>query len=107
MIANLYALEASLDLMLEIGVEAIERRVLELAGRTRAALRALGAAVPETGSQIVCAKFGGADPSALARRLKERRVLVAARKGALRVSPHLYNNEDDIAILAAELGRLL
>lgn len=107
MIANLYAMEASLDLMLEIGAEEIERRVLELALAARRALRDLGAEVPETGSQIVCAKFPGADPSALARRLKERRVLVAARKGALRVSPHLYNSEEDIAILVRELRAIL
>lgn len=107
MIANLYAMEASLDLMLEIGADEIERRVLQLAGLTRTALRGLGAEVPEAGSQIVCAKFGGADASALARRLKERRVLVAARKGALRVSPHLYNNEEDIEVLVRELRAIL
>lgn len=107
MIANLYAMEAAVDLMLELGPAAIEKRVLELASLTRTALRGLGAEVPETGSQIVCAKFTGADPSALARRLKERRVLVAARKGALRVSPHFYNTEDDIEILVRELRAIL
>lgn len=107
MIANLYAMEASLDLMLEIGAGAVERRVLELAALTRTALRGLGGDVPDTGSQIVCAKFGEADVSALAQRLKDRRVLVAARKGALRVSPHFYNNEEDIEILMRELRAIL
>ncbi len=35
--------------------------------------------------------------------LKERRILVAARRGNLRVSPHFYNNEEDIKLLAEAL----
>src|SRR5262245_45844521 len=48
----LYAMEASVNLLLEIGPEAIERRVLELAASARQRLRRLGAEAPETGSQI-------------------------------------------------------
>ena len=56
----------------------------------------LGADARETGSQIVAAKFLDHDPSRLARELKARRVVVAARHGFLRVSPHFYNNEEDL-----------
>ncbi len=103
----LYAMEQSVDLMLEIGAGAIERRVLDLADRTRSLLRRLGATAPDGTSQIVAGQFPGRDVSALARELKARRVLVAARKGYLRVSPHLYNNEEDLARLEEELSRLL
>jgi len=103
----LYAMEASVNLMLELGPETIERRVLELARGARHRLRKLGAEVPENGSQIVAARFPGQDPSRLARELKERRVLVAARHGYLRVSPHFYNNEDDLNSLESELRPLL
>jgi cysteine desulfurase/selenocysteine lyase len=107
----LYAMEASVNLMLEIGPEAIERRVLELAGSARRRLLRVGAEAQESGSQIVAAKFAGAgsaiDPSRLARELKERRVLVAARHGYLRVSPHFYNNEEDLDRLEEELRALL
>jgi selenocysteine lyase/cysteine desulfurase len=41
--------------------------------------------------------------SALARHLKDRRIIVAARKGALRVSPHFYNDESDLETLREEL----
>jgi selenocysteine lyase/cysteine desulfurase len=92
----LYAMEASVNLMLEIGPEVIERRVLDLAGSARERLRRLGADALETGSQIVAAKFLDHDPSRLARELKARRVVVAARHGFLRVSPHFYNNEEDL-----------
>lgn len=105
--ALMYAMEASANLMLEIGAEAIERRVLELACSARDRLRRLGAEVKETGSQIVAAKFSHADPSRLARELKSRRVLVAARHGFLRISPHFYNIENDLDRLDEELRKIL
>ena len=105
--ALLYALEASVDLMLEIGPERIEERVLGLAQKTRALLRGRGAMVEDFGSPIVAARFEGRDVSALARALKEQRVLVAARRGYLRVSPHFYNNEQDLETLDRALQRLL
>ncbi len=101
--ALLYAMEASIDLILEIGPEAIEQRVGELAAGTRAILRDLGATVTDCASPIVAARFENRDVSALARALKEQRVLVAARRGHLRVSPHLYNNEQDLQIFQREL----
>jgi selenocysteine lyase/cysteine desulfurase len=105
--ALLYAMEASLDLILEIGPEAIEQRVLDLASRTRTILHGLGATVAGCGSPIVAARFENRDVSGLARALKEQRVLVAARRGHLRVSPHLYNNEQDLEIFERALRTLL
>jgi selenocysteine lyase/cysteine desulfurase len=105
--ALLYAMEASLDLMLEIGPDVIERRVLDLAVKTREILRSLGATVADCASPIVAARFEQHDVSDLARALKEQRVLVAARRGHLRVSPHLYNNEQDLEIFAGALETLL
>jgi selenocysteine lyase/cysteine desulfurase len=110
--ALLYAMDASLQLILKIGPDEIERRVLELAEKARRVLRDLGGVLVSEGSPyyespIVAACFAGADASALARGLKERRVLVSARHGKLRVSVHLYNNEDDLERLRSELGALL
>jgi selenocysteine lyase/cysteine desulfurase len=105
--ALLYAMEASLDLILEIGPEAIEQRVLELAARTRTILRDLGATVADYATPIVAARFENRDVSALARALKEQRVLVAARRGHLRVSPHFYNNQQDLEVFEHTLRPLL
>ena len=105
--ALLYALEASVDLMLEIGPDQIEKRVLGLARSTRAILREHGGDVKDYASPIVAARFEGRDVSALARALKQERVLVAARRGYLRVSPHFYNNERDLETLSSALARLL
>jgi selenocysteine lyase/cysteine desulfurase len=99
-------------MILEIGMEAIEQRVLELAGRTRALLRGLGASLPfdrapHYDSGIVGARFEGRDASRLARELIARGVHVSARHGNLRVSVHFYNNEADLDRLDQELRRLL
>ncbi|HXG34753.1 MAG TPA: aminotransferase class V-fold PLP-dependent enzyme [Bryobacteraceae bacterium] len=108
----LYALEASVGLMLEVGPQAIEERVLELARRVRDVLRRLGARLPADEaphyeSPVVAAKFEGREAGLLARALRDKRVLVSARHGFLRVSPHFYNDEDDIARLEEELRKLV
>jgi cysteine desulfurase / selenocysteine lyase len=105
--ALLYAMEASVGMLLSMGPEVIERRVLGLAGETRSRMRALGAVVEGDGSQIVAARFRSHDASKLARELKQRHVLVAARHGYLRISPHFYNNEEDLERLEEGLRKTL
>lgn len=105
--ALLYAMEASLDLLLEIGPEVVERRVLDLAAKTHEIVCELGATVAHCGSPIVAAGFANREVSALARALKEQGVLVAARRGHLRVSPHLYNNEQDLDVFTRSLRALV
>ncbi|MGC4054833.1 MAG: aminotransferase class V-fold PLP-dependent enzyme [Paludibaculum sp.] len=100
----LYGLEASVDLMLELGPESIEKRVLDLASQTRAALRAIGGEpLPFDDTAIVASRLPGRDASEVARDLKQRNVMVSARHGLLRVSTHFYNDEQDIERLAAAL----
>ena len=92
--------------MLQVGPAAIEARVLELAAKARAMLRGLGAEVNADESQIVTAILPGRDAHELARSLNERRILVSARHGRLRVSPHFYNDEADLEELRTALVRL-
>ncbi len=94
--ALLAAMEASVNLMLEIGPAQIERRVLELADLLRQRMRGIGAEVADGATPIVSARLTGRDVSAVARELKKRKIVVSARHGMLRVSTHFYNNEDDI-----------
>jgi cysteine desulfurase/selenocysteine lyase len=102
----LYAMEQSVELMLETGPDLIEQRVMQLADSTRNQLRELGASV-NAGSQIVAAKFPDCDPSHLARELKKKNVNVAARHGFLRISPHFYNNDNDLEQLCAAIKPLI
>jgi selenocysteine lyase/cysteine desulfurase len=108
----IYAMAASIEMMLEIGTEAIEARVLELASETRAILRRAGAKLlfdeaPHYDSSIIAARFEGKDSPALARALYAQRVVIAARHGYLRVSPHFYNDETDLETFERTLAGVL
>jgi selenocysteine lyase/cysteine desulfurase len=109
--AVLYAMKASVDMILEIGPAGIEQRVMGLAAYTRESLGKLGARLPSNeqpyfDSPIVAAQVEGADASALARELKRRGIHISARHGLLRISTHFYNNEDDVDRLCAALRAL-
>ncbi|MCC6395146.1 MAG: aminotransferase class V-fold PLP-dependent enzyme [Bryobacterales bacterium] len=107
----IYAMGASVEFMLQLGPEAIEQRVLELAGNLRDRLRGLGAQLLSDEdavyvSPIVAARWPGVDSGNLSLALKQRRILTAARHGNLRVSTHFYNNEGDIDRLIQALRDL-
>jgi cysteine desulfurase / selenocysteine lyase len=109
---SLYAMGASIEMMLEIGPEEIEARVLALAGMLRVVLRRLGARLPgdeapHFDSPIVAARFEGQDAGRLVRELKANRVLISARHGNLRISTHFYNGEEDLERLECVLRTLL
>ncbi|MBM3748411.1 MAG: aminotransferase class V-fold PLP-dependent enzyme [Acidobacteria bacterium] len=108
----LCAMEASLEMVLEIGLERIEERVLGLADELRGVLRGLGARLPADesphfNSSIVAARFEGKSASEIAQELRARRILVSARHGHLRVSAHFYNNQEELAELEAGLKAVL
>jgi cysteine desulfurase / selenocysteine lyase len=104
---SLYGMGAVIDLMLEIGPAQIEARVLELARKAREMLRRLGAEVNADESPIVTAILPELDSGELVRSLREQRILVSARHGRLRVSPHFYNDETDLETFREAVGRSL
>ena len=106
--SGIFAMGAVLDLIHSTGPAAIERRVQQLAEKAREVLRARGGRLagdehPHYDSPIVTAQFPGADVSELAVGLRDRRIAAAARKGNLRVSPHFFNNDEDLARLGEGL----
>jgi selenocysteine lyase/cysteine desulfurase len=105
---GLHALGASLSLLLELGPAAVSARILERAEAVRHLARAAGWQVygstrPEDCSGIVALTHPGVDPDAAAKALRARGVAVACRRGRLRISPHVYNDEDDLGRLAEGL----
>jgi cysteine desulfurase/selenocysteine lyase len=101
---SIYGAGESVRMMLEIGLDRIEQRVLELAGMTSDVLRRSGASVMHGNTHIVAAHWPDRDASALAKKLQSQRIIVAARHGNLRVSPHFYNNEADLERLRTALS---
>jgi len=108
----LYAMQAALEIVEEIGMDAIEKRVLRLADMLRSELGQLGAEFNQPHgkclpSQIVTACIPGADSAFLAAKLGEQKISISARRIYLRISPHFYNGEDDVARFSGALRALL
>lgn len=105
---GLFALGAAIDLLLELGVDAIAQRVLGLAQRAAAELEARGATLrsPRADDEragIVSFTWHDEEPGYTAARLRARGIFVVARRGGVRASPHFYNDEAELAALAAAL----
>ncbi|MBI5420460.1 MAG: aminotransferase class V-fold PLP-dependent enzyme [Deltaproteobacteria bacterium] len=99
---GLAAFNASLDLLLSVGVDRIWERVRRLTeGVIEAALQAgyevLSPRHPEDRSGIVTFRVPGADPQALWKELLAGNVVCSPRAGGIRVSPHFYNTPGEIA----------
>jgi selenocysteine lyase/cysteine desulfurase len=58
-------------------------------------------------SSIVATRFAGIDARLLAERLNQAGIVVSARRGVLRFSPHLYNDADDIEQALTTIDRWL
>jgi selenocysteine lyase/cysteine desulfurase len=105
---GLQAFGASVSLLLELGPEAVSARILDRAELVREVARAAGWTLfgsdrPADRSAIVPLVRPGVDPDAFVRMARTRGVALACRRGRVRVSPHLYNNEDDLDRLAEVL----
>lgn len=109
-------LGAALDLLESAGAERIEARTLALAQSLRDGLRERGYQVtsplaPAERSQIVTIGWGAERDNAAATAVVERlaaeaQVVISARNGQLRISPHFYNTEDEIQRLLEHLDTL-
>jgi selenocysteine lyase/cysteine desulfurase len=104
-LSGLIAFDAVLAMLLEVGTERIEARVLELTNRLIEGLRRQGysvvsSQVPGERSGVVCFRAKG-DPQKVVERAEAAGVIIAARVGVVRVSPHFYNTEEEIDKLLA------
>jgi selenocysteine lyase/cysteine desulfurase len=99
--AGFIGLNASLELLLRYGQDAIGARVLEITDLACSRLACAGAIVEsfrggERRSGIVSFRFPGRDPDALRKQCLQRQVVLSCRGGRLRISPHAYNDASDI-----------
>jgi len=107
-VPNCYAAEAGLQILAEIGLPAIENRIGELTAAIISEARAAGytLAVPENperhGALITLRTH---DENALVADLESQGIVTSCRFGNLRISPHFYNNHDDIDALFRALNQ--
>lgn len=91
----------SLQLLAELGVENIHRAILEVTDYAVERLRSIGAVIRtlrgETcRSGIVLFSMPGKDSATLAAVCERAGVVLICRGSGLRISPHAYNNREDI-----------
>jgi cysteine desulfurase/selenocysteine lyase len=109
--AGLLGMEAAIDLLLSVGMEEIEARILALTDHLIAGLQARGCIIDtpiqhrHERSGIVSFRHPAVDSAELCERLHAADVIVSLRGNLVRVSPHYYNTEDDLDRLLAELPR--
>ena len=109
--SNILSLKAAIQYISKIGITYIERRILDLTSYLAERLEELNLEIlsplkdEKSRSGIILFKMHNADE--IVRKLEKKRVIVSARAGGIRVSPHLYNNEQDIDTLIRELRFLL
>jgi selenocysteine lyase/cysteine desulfurase len=100
-----YGLRASMEFLFGVGIESIAPMVQALGDRIAEGVRArgyevLGNRTPQNGAGIVSFRKPGVDSAAIVARLREVRIITAARAGWVRVSPHFY-------IVPEEIERML
>ena len=109
-VAGIHALGASLELLLGIGIPDIMTRVLELTDyleehAAQAGLEVFRSSRREEQSGIVALTVPGADLGALVHRCRREGIALSVRSGRLRISPHCYNNIEEIDRLVLALTR--
>jgi cysteine desulfurase/selenocysteine lyase len=100
-VMGIYALGAAVGLILDIGIQNIETRVLALTDLLIEKLEGKGyhivsSLIPEERSGIVSFRSRGHSSAELCQRLIGNRIIVSDRAGSVRVSPHFYNSEGEI-----------
>lgn len=97
-----------MEMMAGWGQGAIAERCAMLTARLEDGLAAAGAALPRRSLRvphILCVSFPGGMPAGLADRLAAEGAHAAPRLGRLRISPHVYNDEEDVDRFVAAFAR--
>ncbi|MFN0109046.1 MAG: aminotransferase class V-fold PLP-dependent enzyme [Blastocatellia bacterium] len=106
--AGITGFGAAIELFLNVGLERIETHLLELGDYLSQRLLERGYEVvssrrPGEGSAVICCLHQNFSADELYRTLNERRIITTPRLGRLRISPHMYNTQEEIDCLIENL----
>jgi len=107
-VAGCYATEAGLEIVEQVGLEAIEARIGTLTGRCLERLHEAGIATAtprEDALRGPTVAIRSHDDNALVERLAAEHIVTSCRDGNVRASFHFYNDERDIDALLGALER--
>jgi len=100
----------SMEMMAEWGAAAVARRLSMLTERIAEGVRGIGVTVPERhlrAPHILSLSFKDGMAKGLVEGLATESIYVAARLRRMRISPHVYNDEDDADRFVASLAKRL
>jgi selenocysteine lyase/cysteine desulfurase len=98
-----------MEMMANWGCDAVQQRLGKLTSRLADGLRNDGVAIPDArvrAPHILSLSFPAGMPERLIAQLAAEHIYVAPRIGRMRISPHVYNDEDDIDRFVATFRRL-
>jgi selenocysteine lyase/cysteine desulfurase len=106
---GIYGLHESLKIILSIGMPSVERHIRGLDELLRQGLRRLNYEVitpeePKRNAGIVLCRQSGADMAERHQHLGRNRMVCALRQNCLRIAPHFYNTEQEVARFIGVLG---
>jgi selenocysteine lyase/cysteine desulfurase len=109
-IPGISAFGASLDLLLDAGIENVSNRILELtdhlcANAARAGLAVFSSREEKDKSGIVSLEKPGVPPEVIVKTCRAAGIIVNFRGGRLRVSPHAYNTVEELDRLLDVVAR--
>lgn len=107
--AGMFALGASVDFMLEIGIRNIQERALALNQFLTDRLLQSGwqvlSPLADENTRSAETLVAADDPAGLVAKLAAQQIIVTQKPQGFRVATHLFNNEADVERLIAVLGR--
>jgi selenocysteine lyase/cysteine desulfurase len=99
-----------MELLAQWGCDGVQARLRTLTCRLADELRDDGVTMPDVAVRaphILSLQFPAGMPERLVRQLADEQVYVAPRIGRMRISPHVYNDEEDIERFLASFRRLV
>lgn len=99
----------AMKMLLEFGIENIEKRIMALTDRLIEAVKALGLELQtpeERQNRSGIVNFKIDKPAEVVQRLRQNGIVVSARANGIRVSPHFYNTEEEIDKLIKEVKKI-
>ena len=108
---GIFALGISIDRILRLGPEAVENRILSLTGRLADGLTEKGFRIKSPlgdgeKSGILCFDSEKEDAQSIFERLREAGIVCSLREDTVRLSPHMYNTEEECErVLETAAGR--
>ena len=110
-VMGIFALGAAIGLLIEVGIDRIQARVIELGDLIirEAEKRDFQVRTPKNKNERggIVSIIGDLDPINVKDKLKEEGILVNVRGGAIRVSPHFYNTEYEVLRLFDAIDRVV